>query len=183
MSSHAAEAPPIESLLAHLSELRGFLVRRLGDEAAAEDVLQDTLTRALTRVEALRDPAAARAWFYRALRNALVDRHRRQGAAQRALEAFAAELEVAAPSAEDEVVCRCVSRLAEALSPSYAEALRRTAVDEVPLRQYAEEVGIARGNAAVRAFRAREALRREVRATCGSCAERGCGDCTCEAAG
>jgi hypothetical protein len=49
----------------------------------------------------------------------------------------------------------------------------------VPVRDYAFEAGITPNNAGVRVFRAREALRKRVVRWCGSCAERGCIDCTC----
>lgn len=167
----------LSNLLAHERDFRVFLARRVGDEAA-EDILQDVFARSLDRLDTVRDPAAAVAWFYRALRNAVVDAHRRHGVVQRKLDAFAAEIEIPAADVDGEV-CRCVARLAENLKPEYAEVLRRTAVEEVAVKDYAEEAGIGRSNAAVRAFRAREALRKQVEATCGSCAGAGCGNCTC----
>ena len=75
--------------------------------------------------------------------------------------------------------CRCVSRLADTLKPEYAQALRRIEVDGIPVTQFAEEQGISKSNAAVRVFRAREALRRQVAVSCGTCAEHGCISCTC----
>lgn len=61
------------------------------------------------------------AWFYRALRNAVVDDYRRNGARSRALAAFAEEVEASeAPDAElASVVCQCVARLAD---PNVAQA-------------------------------------------------------------
>ena len=45
---------------------------------------------------------------------------------------------------------------------------------------FAEEQGISKNNATVRVFRAREALRRQVAVSCGTCAEHGCLSCTCQ---
>ncbi len=161
-------------------ELLAFLERRLGDRAVAEDVLQDALLRSIDKLRALRDPEAAVAWFYRMLRNAAIDRQRRDGAAKRALAAFATELATvdAAGDAHREI-CRCVSAVAEGLKPDYAAALQRIEVDGVPVKEYADEAGITSNNAAVRVFRARAALRDAVHTTCGACAARGCVDCTC----
>lgn len=67
------------------------------------------------------------AWFYRTLRNAVIDHYRRTGARNRALESFARELEDAVeppPELHDEI-CGCVSRLASTLKPEYADAIRR----------------------------------------------------------
>ena len=52
-------------------------------------------------------------------------------------------------------------------------------VDEGSLNDLAARTGITSGNAAVRVHRAREALRKQVRTACGSCAEHGCLDCHC----
>jgi RNA polymerase sigma-70 factor (ECF subfamily) len=78
-------------------------------------------------------------------------------------------------------VCRCVARLADTLKPEYAEALRRIEVDGLSVQQFAAEAKITANNAGVRVFRAREALRKRVVSSCGTCAEHGCLDCTCGA--
>lgn len=102
----------------------------------------------------------------------------------KALQAFAAEL-ASAPESTTEThaaVCRCVSTLANSLRPEYAEALQRVEVDGVAVKDYAMQAGISPGAAAVRIFRAREALRKQVTHSCGSCARAGCLDCTCNSA-
>jgi RNA polymerase sigma-70 factor (ECF subfamily) len=73
-----------------------------------------------------------------------------------------------------------VTRLADTLKPEYAAALRRIEVDGISVKAFAEEQGISTSNAAVRVFRAREALRRQLAVSCGTCAEHGCVSCTCE---
>ena len=159
-----------------------FLERRVGDRGVAEDILQAAFTKGLERAGSLRDEEAAVAWFYRALRNAVVDYYRRNGARSRALAAFAEEVDAEEPDAEVVgAVCQCVARLAETLKPDFALALKRIEVDGVPVKQFAEEAGITANNAGVRVFRARDALRRQVARSCGTCAEHGCLDCTCGA--
>jgi RNA polymerase sigma factor (sigma-70 family) len=160
-----------------------FLEKRVGSRAVAEDILQEAFSKSLQRLSALRDDEAAIPWFYRTLRNATVDYFRRRGAADRALAEFAQELETSEEPNESmrDEVCQCVSRLAETLKPEYAAALRRVEVDGVSMQVFAAEAGITKGNAAVRVFRAREALRRQVAASCGTCAEHGCVSCTCGA--
>jgi RNA polymerase sigma factor (sigma-70 family) len=175
-------AEVVRSLVENHREFLGFLERRLGGHRdVAEDVLQEAFVRGIGRVEALRDDESAVAWFYRSLRNAVIDHQRRRGAAERALAAFAEELEPYQEPTEEVrgAVCQCVARLAETLKPEYAEALRRIEVEGVPVKTFAKEQGISSGNAAVRVFRAREALRKQVVTSCGTCAEHGCLNCTC----
>ncbi len=64
-------------VLPHLDRLLGFARRRTGDEAAAEDAVQEACVRAWTAFGELRDPASARAWLYRILRTVLADARER----------------------------------------------------------------------------------------------------------
>ena len=158
-----------------------FLERRLGDRALAEDILQEAFARGLDRLDTLRQDESAVAWFYRILRNAVVDHRRRRSSAERALASFAAEVEGHAEPAQEVrgAICQCVTRLAKTLKPEYRDALERIEVAGVAVKDFAEEQGISPSNAAVRVFRAREALRKQVAVSCGTCAEHGCVDCTC----
>ena len=157
-----------------------FLERRVGHRDVAEDVLQEAFARSLDKVP-FENAESAIAWFYRVLRNAVIDHYRRAGSSERALSVLARQLDEQTEPDLDErnAVCRCVSRLSETLKPEYALALRRIDVDGVSVQDFAAEAGITANNAGVRVFRAREALRKRVVHWCGSCAERGCIDCTC----
>lgn len=171
---------PLDTLLAERSRFVAFVASRVGGRAAAEDLVQEALARAVDRVGELRDAEAAVPWFYQVLRNAIADHHRRAGAAGRAAERFAAESETeVAPPEPPRRVCPCVARLAKELKPEYAAALSRVEVEGAAVKDFAEEAGITAGNAAVRVFRAREALKKKVHSTCGACAAAGCTDCSC----
>ena len=163
----------------HRAFLR-FLERRVGDRGLAEDLLQDAFTRNLDRLSDVPDEGLV-PWFYRVLRNAAIDRHRRKGAEQRALAAFAQELADAAQPADDlyREICACVGRLARTLKPEYAQVLQAVDVEDTPVKAFADSAGLTTSNAGVRLFRARQALRRQVAASCGTCAEHGCVDCSC----
>jgi hypothetical protein len=62
-------------------------------------------------------------------------------------------------------------------------AFRAFLEKRVGRREFAAEAGITANNAGVRVFRAREALRKRVVRSCGTCAEHGCLDCTCGTSG
>lgn len=183
----ATEAPkesaPIQDIAATLvANHRAFLAfveKRVGNRATAEEILQDAFVRSMDKLDTVRDTAIG--WFYRVLRNAIIDHYRRTAAADRRHDAYMREAQLA-ESEDDElhrVVCKCVAQLAETLKPEYATALRRVEVDGVSVKDYADEAGISTNNAGVRIFRAREALRKQVARSCGTCATHGCVDCTC----
>ncbi|MDD9945233.1 MAG: sigma-70 family RNA polymerase sigma factor [Myxococcales bacterium] len=158
-----------------------FVEGRIGDRGLAEEILQEAFVRGLNRVDQLQDQGSAVAWFYRMLRNSVIDAHRRQASSRRGLDAFATQLSLQAEPDEvlDRTVCQCVIALADTLKPEYAIALKRIDVDGLPVKDFALEAGISPSNAGVRVFRARQALRKQVARACGTCAEHGCLDCTC----
>ena len=172
---------PVATLVENHRAFLRYLERRVGDRGLAEDILQDAFAKIVARPDQAPADESIVPWFYRTLRNAAVDRFRRRGAADRAYEAFARELEThEAPTGEMEAeICACVSRLATTLKPEYAEALQAIEIGGTPVRTFAEQKGLTAGNAAVRVFRAREALRKRVTESCGTCAEHGCVNCTC----
>ena len=179
----AAETPaPIATLLENHRAFLRYLERRVGDRTLAEDILQDAFAKVVARPEQAPADEAIVPWFYRTLRNAAVDQFRRRGAADRAYEAFARELDTReTPSTEMEAeICACVSRLAATLKPEYAEALKAIEVAGTPVKAFAEQKGLSSSNAGVRVFRAREALKKRVTESCGTCAEHGCINCTCK---
>jgi RNA polymerase sigma factor (sigma-70 family) len=164
----------------HRAFLR-FLESRIGDRALAEDILQDAFAKVVGRPEQAPTDESIVPWFYRTLRNAAIDQFRRRGAASRAVEAFARELETqTTPRPDmDAEICACVTRLASTLKPEYAEALRAIDIHGTPVKAFAERHGLSPSAAGVRVFRAREALKRRLTQSCGTCAEHGCVNCPC----
>src|SRR5688500_15891224 len=61
------------------AELVAFARKRAGHLLDPEDVVHRAAARALAQSGSLRDPARARAWMFRILRNELVDELRRIG--------------------------------------------------------------------------------------------------------
>lgn len=160
-----------------------YLERRVGgDRAAAEDILQEAFAKVMSRPESAPADEGIVPWFYRSLRNASIDYSRRRGAAGRALALFARELEVQTSPEPDLAaeICACVNRLAQTLKPEYADALQAIDVDGTPVKDFAVQRGLTAGNAGVRVFRAREALKKRLVESCGTCAEHGCWNCTCQ---
>jgi RNA polymerase sigma factor (sigma-70 family) len=172
----------LESLLSRRKEFLGFLERRVGSRATAEDILQSAFVRGIERGGEIREQESVVAWFYRLLRNAVIDHYRRKASSGRAMEGFAREVEgaeVPSPDLRNEI-CQCVSRVLTELKPEYREALEVVDVGEASLSELAIKTGISANNATVRVHRARQALQKQVKLTCGACAEHGCVDCRCK---
>ena len=180
--STALSPEAIAQLVKGHREFLAFLERRVESRAVAEDILQTAFTRGLERGGDVKDEKVV-AWFYRVLRNAVIDHYRQRSTTARAMEAWGREFpDVQEPEAElRQEICRCVSGLLETLKPEYREALRIVDLEEGKLKDLAQQSGITAENAAVRVHRARAALRRRIEQACGTCSVHGCLDCSCEA--
>jgi RNA polymerase sigma-70 factor (ECF subfamily) len=171
----------LHGLVERHADFLSFLERRVGSRDLAEDLLQDAFARGIQRGGAIRDGESAVAWFYRLLRNAVIDHARRRAAGERSLRRWADELATTTDmdASLHRAACKCITPLVDTLKPEYAAALRAVDVAGKPLNLFAKEAGITRNNAAVRLHRARLALGKQLRTSCGACATHGCLDCSC----
>ena len=171
----------VEALVESHRRFLAFLERHVESREVAEEILQEAFVKALRHGEALGEVENATAWFFALLRNALTDHFRRRAVARRGLDRLEAE---PPPPADEEIegaVCQCLHALLPALKPEYAQAVQRADLDGLGVSGFAEEAGIAAGNARVRLHRARKALAEQLARACGTCATHGCLDCTCAA--
>jgi RNA polymerase sigma-70 factor (ECF subfamily) len=176
--AHPATPEVIARLVASHREFLGFLERRLPNRQVAEEILQAAFVRAIERGGAIRNEESALAWFYRLLRNSLTDHYRKQAAGRE----VPAELDQDTAFMEPELkgaICTCMGALLPTLKPEYADIVRRVDLEERPIGEVAVALGISSNNATVRLHRGRQALKRQLERSCGTCATHGCLDCTC----
>lgn len=171
----------VAALVENHRRFLAFLESRVGNRRDAEEILQAAFVRGLERGGEIRDEERVVAWFYRVLRNALVDFWRSRGAEQKAEEALARELadEQVPPPELEQQLCGCFEPLLAALRPEYAEILRRVDLEGARPSDFAVAAGLTANNAMVRLHRARKALRDRLVASCRTCADHGCLDCSC----
>jgi RNA polymerase sigma-70 factor (ECF subfamily) len=175
----------VARLLANHHRFLDFLMARVGKREDAEEILQDAFVRGLQKAGEVRDEESAVAWFYRLLRNAVIDHYRRAAAGRKAL-AQAREWPEGDPGFNadlERTVCECVNDLVPLLKPEFSELIRRVDLGGANVTSVADEIGISPGNARVRLHRARAALRDELERSCRTCAIHGCLDCTCSRGG
>lgn len=180
-TSFMTEAP-LDQLLAQRKRFLAFLQRRVPDLGLAEDILQTAYLHAFEHQDDFQPSESAVAWFYRLLRNAVIDSYRRQESKTKALETWAHELERGLqppPELQDEV-CSCLQGIVDGLKPEYSEILRAVDLGDQRLQEFAHQRRLSTSNAGVRVHRARAALRKQLLRTCTACAEHGCLNCTCK---
>jgi RNA polymerase sigma-70 factor (ECF subfamily) len=167
MSMSAAE-PALPCILdawkSHEAELRGFLIRRAGDEHLADDLLQEVFLKAVRQGLGFCDVVDSRAWLFRVARNAMID-HARLAKPQVPLPEDLAQ--------EDEVELAPVDRLSECLCrvlaeipPDDAEILRRCDLEGMKQKDFAESAGLTLSAAKSRLLRARARMREVMTSNC-----------------
>jgi RNA polymerase sigma factor (sigma-70 family) len=172
----------VRVLVENHARFLAFLRPRVGSAEAAEEILQAAFVKGLEKQGGIRDGESAVAWFYRLLRNALVDHYRRRDVERRGNERYANET----PESEEldvsirGEVCACMDALIPTLKSEYADVLRRVELEGRSVIDVAAELGVTANNAAVRLHRARQALKKRLEQTCGTCTEHGCLECTCK---
>ncbi|MBW4985262.1 sigma-70 family RNA polymerase sigma factor [Mameliella sp. CS4] len=159
----------------------GFLAKRLGNRADAEDVLQDFCIRVLTRKDQLRDVERMDAWLYTVLRSTLNDHYRKGNRRNRLAAAAVCEPEEWVADAPTQMarLCTCHGGLISELRPADAELIRRIDFGEEDRGMVAADLGLSRNALGVRLHRARTALRDALTTHCGKCCQDDRDDCYC----
>jgi RNA polymerase sigma-70 factor, ECF subfamily len=171
--------PPSPPLVTAREGLLRFVRSRVPDDAAAEDIVQESILKALRAAPDLRDEERLESWLYQIVRNAIADHYRQEARTTLALSTqVLLEPEAAEPSDLAEI-CDCFRDLLPALSAGYAEVIQGVDLDGEPPAAAAARLGLSRGNLRVRLHRARAQLRERLEETCRTCATHGCLDCSC----
>lgn len=160
------EAAFAEHVLPHVALLHRVALSLTGQSADAEDLVQDTLIRALRAVERF-DGAHPRAWLLTVLRNTHLNRLRgRRPVLMREGESAEDHAGQAAPATEDIVLDAGfeagVERALAALSPDHRAVVALVDVDGLSYEQATHALGVPRGTVMSRLHRARARLRADL---------------------
>jgi RNA polymerase sigma-70 factor (ECF subfamily) len=169
-----------QQLAANLDLFLNFARKRVADPHLAADIVQDSFLKAIRNEHTLRPGENVTAWFFRILRNSLIDTFRKSGANSRKLDSFAAELNSSeAREQSDSILCQCFENILPTLKPEYAAILREVDLQGSSVREAAQRRNRSENATRVRLQRAREKLRQRLEQTCKMCAKHGCLDCSC----
>ncbi|MCX7141113.1 MAG: sigma-70 family RNA polymerase sigma factor [Proteobacteria bacterium] len=147
----------------HEAELRGWLRRRMGNAADAEDILQDVFLKAMRQGERFCAIVNARAWLYEVARNALADRLRLARDTVQLPENLSADIEEAATV---DSLAACLPRVLSELSAEDREAITLCDLERLPQEEYARRKGLSLPGAKSRVQRARKRLRERLTQAC-----------------
>ncbi len=140
----------------HKSRLRSYVLSRVRDSHAADDILQDVFLKAHASLHTVKAPGSVAAWLQRIAANAIADHYRSQKKW--------VELPEGLPSPEEErdyraELAECLRPLIADLPEPYRSALVMSELEGRPQREVAERCGISLSGAKSRVQRGREKLR------------------------
>jgi len=140
--------------------LRQFILTRVQDKTAADDILQEVFIKIVRSIAQLKDTARLRGWLYRITRNTIIDHYRQRPSEvplPETLEDFVDE-----GGDQDEIpqgLAACVRTLIQRLPAKYREAIELTEFEGVTQKAMSEKLGLSPSGAKSRTQRARGMIR------------------------
>lgn len=175
-STSTRRAEPKATLVAHdlrtlelglielLPELRGRACRLSGDPTTADDIVQDTVERALKFAKQYERGTNLRAWVYQILFSVFITRYRRSRREKNALRNLASDPcawtmpeRFASPEASTTLTPTTQTKL-DALPETFRTVLKLVDLDELTYREAASELGVPVGTVMSRLHRGRKLL-------------------------
>ena len=146
-----------QSLIELIPRLRRYARALVGDRAASDDLVQDTLERAWAKLHLYRRGTDLRAWLFTVMHNVHVNRMR----ATRPTDPLEDEMPELAQRATqgDALLVRDLDRAISALPVAQREVLLLVALEDLSYEETARSLGIPIGTVMSRLARAREKLR------------------------
>jgi RNA polymerase sigma-70 factor (ECF subfamily) len=191
MADHPDETPA--RLASHREAIYRYILGIVRERAAAEDLTQETLLRAHSRLASLQDPSRLTTWLYRIATNICRDRFRQAGYRnqpesldvqdeERGEAPRAAAVADTTPRLdkvmEQKEMSACVQDYLAGLSDSYRSVILLHDAEGLTNPEIAEMLGVSLATVKIRLHRAREKLRAALAQACSfSTDERGVAIC------
>lgn len=146
------------AILAELPRLRRYARALVGDRAAADDLVQDTLERAWTRIAQWRPDDELRPWLFSIMHNLRIDQLRRHGPSMASLDDEAIEQPTRATQTDQMELADLAAALAR-LPEEQRAVLLLVALEAMSYADTARTLNIPMGTVMSRLARGRERLR------------------------
>jgi RNA polymerase sigma-70 factor (ECF subfamily) len=155
--------------------LRSFIARRVEDQAAVDDILQDVFIRMYRQMAGLKDPKKVVSWVYQITRNAIVDHYRSAGRRREIPVGLADDFdqhvhavglggtEADSPSGE---LSSCLRPMLEQLSNDYREAVEMVELEGLTQQAAATRLGLSLSGMKSRVQRGRKQLKEMLEQCC-----------------
>ena len=151
-------------VVAHIQRLRRYARFLCRDASDADDLVQETLVKAIGRADQSRVGTDLRAWLFGILHNTFISGTRSLDRRQRHLAARDADRDAGvAPDQETRIELRRVLDALDGLPEDQRRVILLVSVDGLTTEEVADTLGLPVGTVRSRLWRGREALRRLTR--------------------
>jgi len=149
------------ALTPHIPRLRRYARALVGDRYAADDLVQDTLERAMNKFHLWRPGSDLRAWLFAIMHNVYVNQLRSRAARPETALDEGDLLAQGVPDA-DRLELRDMQTAIAALPAEQREVILLVALEQLSYAEVSRALGIPMGTVMSRLFRARERLRSQL---------------------
>jgi RNA polymerase sigma-70 factor, ECF subfamily len=148
--------------------LKHFVLKRVPDTDAAEDLLQEVFVKVHARLHTLQNEEKLEAWLFQITRNVITEHYRKRPKEGIPIGAMMEDETVSVLVAEEpedeeneaeQLIHSCLLPMMETLSPADQEALRLTEYEKISQKEMSERLNISFSGAKSRVQRARERLK------------------------
>jgi RNA polymerase sigma-70 factor, ECF subfamily len=130
-----------EGLLAAIPNLRAFAISLCGNVDRADDLVQEALIRAITRIELFEPGTKLQAWLFTILRNHFYSEHRKWGREVQDTDGSYAATLTTLPDQEEKVAHQDLLAALQKLPPDQREALLLIGAQGLSYEEAAEIMG------------------------------------------
>jgi RNA polymerase sigma-70 factor (ECF subfamily) len=143
----------------HIPQLRRFARALAGNQALADDLVQDCIERALRKWHLYDETRSLRTWLFTILRNLYVSGLRRGGIAVKSVDELVAGEDAVRPEQESNLAVADIAAAIARLPADHREVILLVALEDMSYREIAEVAGVPIGTVMSRLSRARASLR------------------------
>lgn len=162
----------------HKAQLHHYIQKRVDDDAAVDDILQDVYIKASTNLHQLKAKDSLKSWLYRIAHNTIMDFYRGRSVYE-ALPEQIAEEELSMSEKTYQEMAEALRPLIENLPEKYRLPLQMAELQSMSQQEIAEQLDLSLSGAKSRIQRARVKLREQFMACCDIEVSRGgVTDCT-----
>lgn len=143
-------------------ELRKFVLSKVKDEEACNDILQDIFIKIQLHVHTLDDSSKLTSWVFQVTRNTVTDYFRKKSMQARVIHLQADHYEPIGNESEEPLyqsLSSCINSKISQLPGKYRQAILLTSFKDYSQRTLASELNISYSGAKTRVQRAREKLK------------------------
>jgi RNA polymerase sigma-70 factor (ECF subfamily) len=148
----------VDAIMQALPSLRAFAISLTKSVDRAEDLVQDTVLRAISKQERFEPGTNMNAWLFTILRNAFFSAHRKTQREIEDVDGSHASTLIAIADQEDKIVMRDLEAALAKLSPEHRDALILVGAQGMAYEEAATALGVKVGTMKSRVNRARTRL-------------------------